>query len=71
MQIAWSAFSKEADLDVLNHPILNAIYYTVSYASICNVSQLSLQIFGSKGTSGMGGNHKSVLRLFSTLAGEA
>jgi hypothetical protein len=30
VMIAWSAFSKEADLDVLNHPILNAIYYTLT-----------------------------------------
>ncbi|KAJ7297597.1 hypothetical protein O6H91_18G042800 [Diphasiastrum complanatum] len=25
--MAWSAFDKQANLDVLNHPILNAIYY--------------------------------------------
>eukprot|EP00897_Mesotaenium_endlicherianum_P008407 jgi/Mesen1/7595/ME000395S06756 len=27
--MAWSGFDKRADLDVLNHPILNAIYYVV------------------------------------------
>lgn len=30
MQVAVSAFDKQAELDVLDHPILNLIYYTVS-----------------------------------------
>eukprot|EP00245_Coleochaete_scutata_P009446 TRINITY_DN310_c0_g1_i1.p1 TRINITY_DN310_c0_g1~~TRINITY_DN310_c0_g1_i1.p1 ORF type:complete len:283 (-),score=48.44 TRINITY_DN310_c0_g1_i1:519-1367(-) len=29
VMVAYSAFNKAADLDVLNHPILNAFYYTV------------------------------------------
>lgn len=29
-QVALSAFDKKADLDVLDHPILNLIYYMVS-----------------------------------------
>ena len=29
-QVALSAFDKDADLDVLDHPILNLIYYLVN-----------------------------------------
>jgi hypothetical protein len=34
MQMSISIFNKEANLDVLNHPILNAIYYTVSLSRV-------------------------------------
>lgn len=29
LQMGFAGFDKKADLDVMNHPILNAIYYTV------------------------------------------
>lgn len=29
-QVSVSAFNKNADVDALDHPILNLIYYTVS-----------------------------------------
>ncbi|KAB1206895.1 Tobamovirus multiplication protein 1 [Morella rubra] len=33
--LAISAFDKDADVDVLNHPILNLIYYMASFRSLC------------------------------------
>lgn len=34
-QVALSAFEKDADLDVLDHPILNLIYYMVNQRLFC------------------------------------
>lgn len=34
LQVALSAFDSDASLDVLDHPILNLIYYTVSIPSL-------------------------------------
>lgn len=34
MQMCFNAFDKAADLDVLEHPILNFIYYLVSSISL-------------------------------------
>ena len=31
LQMCFNAFDKAADLDVLDHPILNFIYYLVSF----------------------------------------
>lgn len=44
MQVVLSAFDTDASLDVLDHPILNVIYYMVVYEA-CLFVQLFLVLF--------------------------